>query len=170
MTLSRTDNDPKSRTARRRGGRSRLRNPAGGPGLRTLIDRRNRLYKEAQKDPDSEAGVLVRTFLLSGMLAEAAGERGARPVDRRRTARLELLVAEQGERLDDIARIAQEGEEQQLDEMTIYNRIAEVVGLRVPSPQPAPPADRQPSSGDPREDTCQTQASQTLAPPAPTTK
>jgi hypothetical protein len=171
MSITIVDKDPKSRATRRRGRRSRLRKPVGSAELRGLIDRRNRLFKEAQKNPDSEAGDMVQMFLLSGMLADAAGESCARLADRRRRAQLEFIVREQRARLDRIARAAQEAKAQQWDETAIYNKIASIVGLGRPLKMyHASEQDQQQVAGAQREDTCQTQPSQTPAQPSPITK
>jgi len=166
-----TAKSPKSTATRRRPGRNPLQNPAGSPDLRALMDRRNRLYQEARKNPDSEADDMVQMFLLSGMLADAAAERRTPPPDERRTAQLESTVREQRRQLDAIARITEEAKTKPWDEMAVYNRIAEIVGLRAPLKMyHATEEDQRQTAGEQKEDPCQTQPLQTPAQPSPTTK
>lgn len=154
--------DSKARTARR----AVSRKPRAIPGsaeLRAAMAQRDGLFKEARKDPDSEAGQMVHMFLLSGILAGKAAASRTNPADDPRTAILDGLVLEQRRQLDEIARTAEKAKEEKWDEAAIYNRIATIVGLNRPLQMYQAPeqSSQQPAQPQKPEDTCQMQSSQT---------
>jgi hypothetical protein len=158
---------PKARAARRRPGR---KGPgfAAGPGMRDLVQQRDCLYEEARRNPDSEAGDLARTFLLSGMLAGRRADGGAASASSpERTAELERTVREQSAALEEVAQAAEQAKAMNWDAKTICGRIADLVGLRPPPSQMylENPPYRGPEGEqlEQKEDTCQ-------APMVPTLK
>jgi len=107
------------------------------PGLRDLMEQRDRLYDEARENPDSESGEMLRAFLLSGILVAQSQHPAAEP----RGA--ELKIRELDSRLEEVARAAELAKEsaaagKPMDAMAVYNRIAEIVGLRSPLQPIAP--------------------------------
>lgn len=159
---SKSELEPKTTGASRRG-RRRAQNIRDRGSMRAIFDQRNRLYKEARLNPDSEAGEMVQMYLLTGMMAEASGASRARPAGQRPKAELERVVREQANRLDEVAQAAEQAKAEQWDEMAIYNRIAEIVGLRARAPlqvSQAPQEQDQQVSNEQSEDICQTQPSQ----------
>lgn len=157
---------PKAPAARRRVSGPRPRIP-GNTGLRGVMDRRDQLFTEARKDPDSQASQMVQMFTLSGMLAGQTGAPRAFPADEGRTE-LEGIVCEQTRRLEEIARATQKAQAEQWDPRRICSYIAEVVGLKPPSGVNSPEEFQQMLAHPPRaEETCQTQSSQTPAEPTP---
>jgi len=129
---SESKSEVKSESARRPGSR-KASQISGNADLRAVIDQRDRLYNEARQNPDSEAGEMVQTYLLSGMLAGKTGASRAPSANERRTEELEHRVREQGRRLDEIAQAAQKAMAERWDRRTLCNRIAEMVGLAPPS-------------------------------------
>ena len=131
---------------------SRQESRDGLEGVAALIEQRDRLYDEARENPASEANEMVRSFLLSGMLSirseaseeaeldEVEAEPGSPSVPagvrgERRRRELETRIREQEFKLEEVAKAAQEAAAaaaagQPFDAMAVYDRIAEIVGLR----------------------------------------
>jgi len=133
----------------------------------TLTNQMDRLYDEARRDPRSDAGCMVRAFVLSGIRSSEARpyEEGAsgvamgrerqrdRQASRRlaekfktearqssaRIGELEREIQEHKARLQDLAKAAQEALDAKLGSAYICRRIAEAVGLCPPSGESVEP-------------------------------
>lgn len=126
--------------------------------MRAVLRQRNRLFAEARRNPDSEAAEMVQMFTLSGMLAGQAGAAAAIPADPA-CMELEQMVLAQGRRLDEVAEAAEQAKEEKWDETAIYNRIADIVGLRAPLQMRHESQEQDQKESHPQgvEDICQTQ-------------
>ncbi|HEV2424913.1 MAG TPA: hypothetical protein VGZ29_08805 [Terriglobia bacterium] len=136
------------------------------------------MYEEARLDPRSDAGCMVRAFVLSGIRAGETRpyDEGASSVEmsrererqarasrhsgevykaearraRARADKLEQQILEQNEMLDEIAEAARRHEMgEDMDPNWIYERIATVVGLRDPAKPIGP---QQPRVHEPSDD------------------
>lgn len=135
----------------------------GAGEFRALLDQRDRLYDEARKHPESEAADLARTFLLSGMLASQRGATGGPGPGSGQIAELNEMVRDQQGRLEAIAQAAEEAKTGKWDQMAIYNKIADIVGLHAPLKPIGPAYESGPQHAtqeDEREDICQTDNNQ----------
>ena len=152
------------------------------PTIQALKRRRDELYAEAQGNPDSDAGEILRALLLSGILstdAEALDdaprlamgeERRRHQLESRRLSDeakaqtkhamaqadvLERKLRDQNAKLERVAKAAADAAAGKfIDHRAVYERIAEIVGLRAPSqPRIEPQGDTgRPRPGDQESD------------------
>lgn len=146
-------------TRRNRSFRGRAAALAGHPkraplASETVKTQTDQLYEEARRDPRSEAGCIVRAFVLSGIRsAEAAPyeegesaldmsrerqrqERASRrsgAVYRAEARRARAHAARLEKVLDEVMEAARSAQGNKMDPRAICNYIAEVVGLKAPS-------------------------------------
>jgi len=159
----------------------------GGPARRSirassaneaLTNQTDRLYEEAQRDPRSDAGCMVRAFVLSGIRSsetcpyDEGASSAAMGRERQRQARasrraseafraearraraktdeLEQQMREQEAALGEIAERARKAAlGEDMDPNWVYERIARIVGLRSPLKPLGP---QQPEVREPSDD------------------
>jgi hypothetical protein len=137
-----------------------------------IVRQTDALYAEAQDNPDSEAGQMVRAFVLSGIRnvqprsssdeaptlalgeerrrqrqarhrltggakAEAAPDRARRADRAQKTREYEAMLQEVAQTAATASAAAEAG--RPLDAIAVYERIAEIVGLRSPLSQRVEP-------------------------------
>ena len=152
--------------------------PGKRPGpqkLEKLRQQRDELYEEARDNPESEAGEIVRSLLLSGILSaqedpedeavrrswdedrqeqelvrgRAIEQTGASlHHDRSGALKADSRIREVQSKMAEVARVAAEAATRPtMDATAVYSRIAEIIGLQ----PPAAPAQQQRNEDEPGE-------------------
>jgi hypothetical protein len=129
--------------------------------LKTLQQKRDELLQDARDDPGSEAGEMLQALLLAGIshLPEFDRQEAEMTLDEERqryqsvreqnpkagaeagSRDVILDLAEREGRLREVAEATKAAQAalasgQPMDALAVYNRIAEIVGLRAPEPNP----------------------------------